>query len=81
MRGHLNRTRASDSESDADRVHGGIVVVSVTALLGCGLVLLGANSSLVADGSYYELLAIKTGQPCACAPGRQGINLLREVRS
>jgi hypothetical protein len=65
-------------EGESERVPLGIVLVCITAVVGCSLVLLATNSSLVADGSYYVLSAIKSGQPCACAPGRQGINFVRE---
>jgi hypothetical protein len=68
----------TEDRSDSDLVPPGIVLVCAAAVFGCSLVLLVTNSSLVADGSYYVLRAIQTGQPCACAAGRQGINLVRE---
>ena len=76
--GALRLTRKSSSDGDSDRVSLGIVLVCVAAVLGSSAVLLVANASLVADGSFYLLWAIKHGQPCACASGRQGINLVRE---
>lgn len=67
----------TEIQTDSEYVPSGIVVVSIAAVLGCALVLLLTNSSLVGDGSYYVLSAIKTGQPFPL-DGRQGINLVRE---
>ena len=66
------------TEHDSDRVPLAIVFVCLAAVFGGSLVLIVTNSSLVADGSYYVLKAIQTGQPSACAAGRQGINFVRE---
>ncbi len=63
---------------DSPRVSLGVVLACVTAVLGAAVVLIMTNASLVADGSFYLLTAVKWGKPCTCAPGRQDINLVRE---
>jgi len=66
-----------DNHSDSDDVSPAVVLVCIAAVVGCTLVLIVTNSSLVGDGSWYLLHAIQTGQPFE-ASGRQGINLVRE---
>jgi hypothetical protein len=77
-KGRLDLRMYTEVQADSENVSLGIVLVSIAAVFGCSLVMIVTNSSLVGDGSYYVLRAIQTGQPCACAAGRQGINLVRE---
>ena len=67
----------TEVQAHSENVPPAIVLVSIAAVFGCSLVLLVTNSSLVGDGSYYVLTAIRTGQPFPL-DGRQGINLVRE---